>query len=322
MSLPRSAQLARKAGGQAILRLLVAHPALPANESLGDLSVNHSGTALAVAAAAVVVAGASVLGMSAARSSTSKMTSVTTVKAAKAATETECTGPHGVTADYGRSADFTLCAVTDGSTLTVQYNASCFAALGLSQFPHCSPYGSWSLYKGETLVTEGRAGTAVLYPGPGTYTLKATLYAEARKDPSDGAEGTSGFTANGSMSANITLATAIASGPRLSGGAGIYDGERAVTITNVGNEPADGVVILISNNSSVYPPLTTITDDTRCSTDIITTECTVGTLAPGASTSVDLNESATDVCSSSSTPMFGWSYAAEGSPLIFGDGPC
>ena len=96
----------------------------------------------------------------------------------------------------------------------------------------------------------------------------------------------------------------------------------AITITNVGNEPADGVMILIENNAHVYPPLNTITDDTRCTTDIITTECTVGTLAPGASTSVDFNESATDLCSSSSTSMFGWSYAAEGSPLIFGDGPC
>jgi hypothetical protein len=126
--------------------------------------VNHPGTALAVAAAAVVVAGASAMGMSAASGSTSKMTSVTTVNAAKAATETECTGLQAVPADYGRSADFRLCAATDGSTLTVQYNASCFAAFGLSQFPHCSPYGSWSLYKGEKLVTEGRAGTAVLYP--------------------------------------------------------------------------------------------------------------------------------------------------------------
>jgi hypothetical protein len=290
--------------------------------------VKYSRSSLVVAAAAVVVLGSSVLGTSSSSGSTGQTLSAATVSttnnAAKATTETKCTGTSTVTDGYLRKVNVSLCAITEGHALTVKFNADCFSGAGGTQYPHCSPTGYWSLHKGKTLVTEGAAGMHVLYPGPGTYTLTASFYVEAYMGPGDGNDGISGFVLNGEMSQDITLATAIAPGPRLSGGADTVNGARTVTVTNNGDKPATGVKIFILDRSNLLGQRIVISDDQRCSDAGVVAECALGSLAPGESTSVALTTNATDICDVglSGTPAFSWGYSADSVPALSGDGPC
>jgi hypothetical protein len=280
----------------------------------------------AAGAAAAVVAGSGVLGISAS-ASVGGQPAAATAGAARAATETKCTATSTVEDGYLRAAEVSLCAVTDGHDLTVEFDAKCFVnfVLGViaTQYSNCTPSGYWSLYQGETLVATGAADESVLYPGPGTYTLTAAFAAQAYQTPADGDEGVNGFTVDGDMSNQVTLATAIAPGPRLTGSAATVNGARVVTVTNTGDQPAPSVDVFISDDADPFAQQA-ISDDPGCDNEGSETLCTLGSLAPGASASVTLTAAATSTCEEGedSTPTYSWQYSADGSNYISGDGPC
>jgi hypothetical protein len=273
-----------------------------------------------------VVAGSGVLGISASASAGGKPPAVA-AGATRAATESECTGTSTVEDRYLRAAEVSACGVTDGHDLTVEFNAKCFVnfILGLTGTPYsnCTPSGYWSLYRGETVVATGAAGESVLYPGPGTYTLTAAFAAEAYKTPADGDEGVNGFTLDGDLSHHITLVTAIAPGPRLTGAASTVNGARVVTVTNAGDQSAPSVDVYVSDDADPFAQQA-ISDDPGCDNEGSETLCTLGSLAPGASASVTLTAAATSTCEEGedSTPTYSWQYSADGSNYISGNGPC
>jgi hypothetical protein len=281
----------------------------------------------AAGAAAAVVAGSGVLGMSSAGATADGRPPAATAGPARAAAETTCTGSSTVQDAYLRAAQVSVCAVTDGHDLTVNFSAKCFVnftvALIGTQYPNCTPSGYWSLHRGETLVASGGAGESVLYPGPGTYTLTAAFAAEAYKTPADGDEGVNGFTLDGDMSHDVTLATAIAPGARLTGSEATVNGARVLTVTNAGDQPAPSVHVYISDDADPFAQQP-ISDNPRCDNEDGVTLCTLGSLAPGASASVTLTAAATSTCEEGedATPTFSWQYSADGSDYISGNGPC
>ena len=278
-------------------------------------------------AAAAVVAGAGVLGMSFASASAGRSPSAASAGAAQAAAESKCTWTSTVEDSDLRAAEVSLCAVTDGNDLTVEFKAKCFVnfILGVigTQYSNCTPSGYWSLYQGETLVTTGTAGNSVLYPGPGTYTLTAAFSVEAYKTPAGGDEGVDGFTLNGDLSDPVALATTIALGPRLTGTTALVEGHRVVTVTNAGDQPAPSVHVYISDDADPFAQ-EAISDDKRCDNQGNATLCTLGSLAPGASASVQLTAAATSTCDEgeNATPTYSWQYSPDASDYISGDGPC
>lgn len=248
---------------------------------------------------------------------------------ASAAAENMCTTTDTVKDDNGHHVNVSLCMDTDGRTLTVTFHADCFAALG-PKWPHCEPEGSWSLTSGQDLITTGEAGNPASYPGPGPYTLSASFTVEAWKTPreSEGG-GSAGFTLGGTMSRDVTFATAIAPGPRLTGVADTVGGKRTLTITNVGDKPANGVHIWLTNvpalGSDIFyaggPPQ--LSDDPHCSGRAPLTECSMGDVAPRAAVSVALSKAATGFCPSfGSTPTLSWDFGADNYPIAHGEGPC
>jgi hypothetical protein len=54
------------------------------------------------------------------------------------------------------------------------------------------------------------------------------------------------------MSHNITLATAIAPGPRLTGAEATVKGARVVTVTNAGDQSAPSVHVYISDDADPF----------------------------------------------------------------------
>jgi hypothetical protein len=107
------------------------------------------------------------------------------------------------------------------------------------------------------------------------------------------------------MSQNITLATAIAPGPRLTGGAATVNGARVVTVTNAGDQSAPSVHVYISDDADPFAQQA-ISDDPGCDNEGSETLCTLGSLAPGASASVTLTAAATSTCEEGgdSTPTY------------------
>jgi hypothetical protein len=276
-----------------------------------------------VAVAAAAIAGSGVWGMSHSGGSVGPKVPVVTADAAnvaKAASEETCTDTGEVSGGHGYKANVSMCASTNGQALKVKFSANCFSAAGGNKYDTCVPNGFWSLYKGETLVADGRASGSALYPGPGTYTLKASVYVTAQGM-------NSGFTAKGEVSKEITLTTAILPGPRLNGGTNYADGTLTVTVTNVGGKPATGVKIYIDASSAdlrtIRQRKIAITDDKQCSgKSIFLTECRLGSLDPGSSVSVKFASGATSLCNIGERPTFTYSYTADGLVPLGGYGPC
>jgi hypothetical protein len=276
-----------------------------------------------LAAAVVVVAGSGVWGMSHSSSLADAKPSVVTVDAAntaKAASETTCTLPSKVDGPgAGQKANVSLCASPNGQALRVKFNADCFSAYGAEQIKPCLSNGSWSLYKGEKLVAYARASGSELYPGPGTYTLTASVEVKAVVP-------NAGFTANGKISHDITLTTPIPPGPRLDGGTNRAGGALTVTVTNVGNKPATNVKINIEATGEAADAMLeqriAITDDSRCSDKTFGAACKLSSLAPEASASFDLTSAAEELCDRATTIAFAYSYTADGLVPVSGYGPC
>jgi hypothetical protein len=193
--------------------------------------------------------------------------------------------------------------------LKVKFNADYFSAYGADQIKPCLSNGFWSLYKGEKLVAYARASGSELYPGPGTYTLTASVEVKA-------VVRNAGFAANGKISHDITLTTPVPPGPRLNGGTNRADGTLTVTVTNVGNMPATNVKINIEASGEAADAMLeqriAITDDSRCSDKRFGAECKLSSLAPEVSASFDLTSAAEDLCDRAETSAFAYSYTACG----------
>jgi hypothetical protein len=275
------------------------------------------------AAAVVVIAGSCVWGLSHSGSpagANPPVVAVDVANTAKAASETTCTGPSTLKGGgTGQKVNVSLCASTNGQALTVKFNADCFSGFGATPIPTCLPNGSWSLYKGETLVAYARASGSELYPGPGTYTLTASVEVKAVVP-------NAGFTVNGKISHDITLAAPIPPGPRLEGGTNSAGGTLTVTVTNVGKKPATNVRINIEADGEALDAILeqriAITDDSRCSDNRFGAECRLSSLAPGASASFDLTSAAEDLCDRATTTAFAYLYTADGLVPVVGYGPC
>ncbi|HEY6785908.1 MAG TPA: hypothetical protein VI365_01230 [Trebonia sp.] len=277
---------------------------------------------LSVAAAAAVVAGSGVWGMSHSGGSAGAKPPVVTVNAANAAnaaSEPTCTVPSKIDGPgTGEKANVSLCAFINGQALTVKFNADCFGfGVGDTEIKPCLPNGSWSLYEGDTLVAGAGASVSAPYPGPGTYTLKASVKVDAVIP-------NAGFTTDGKISRDITLTTAIPPGARLEGGTNRVGRRLTVTVTNVGDKLATGVKINIEASGSAFDSIlrekNAFTDDKRCR-GRIQAECELGTLAQGASASVELSSGAGGLCNATSI-AFAYTYTADGLVSVGGYGPC
>jgi hypothetical protein len=278
---------------------------------------------LAVAAAAAIAAGSAAWGISHSGVSVGAKPPVAAVDAAiaaKAASETACTDVIKVDGGDTRKANVKLCAQTNGQSMKVKFSADCFSFYGGSPYPTCIPEGSWELYKGTTLVADETDTGSALYPGPGTYTLTASVHVKASMPNSQ-------FTVDGEISQEITLTTAITPGPRLNGGTTRGGGTAGVTVTNIGDKPAAGVKIEISAHSdvaerSINREGIAITNDKRCRDEGYAEVCELGSLAPKASGSVELSSAAYDLCDIGETSTFTYAYEADGVDGLSGYGPC
>lgn len=222
--------------------------------------------------------------------------------------EKTCTGTQTFEGqDLGKKANVSLCAHTDGKVLRVTAAADCFWAGGAHQYDHCYASGDWQLLRNGKPVAKGKTERdAVLYPGPGTYTLVGHMAAHAEQLTSPGS---TRIEASGRMQRTVTLKAPIADGPRLAGTvSGGADGSFTLTVKNVGNRSAKAVDYWIGSGVSNESDVSTA--DKRCkNVGGVGLACELGDLAPGASTTVTLK----DTCKSDDARGY---YQAMNFPML------
>ncbi|KAA8882058.1 hypothetical protein F3087_39060 [Nocardia colli] len=163
--------------------------------------------------------------------------------AAAAEVEKHCSSTREINRDDDVKANIAVCVETDGNRLTVSLHGDCFyKGIGWSSYDSCDVSGSWRLTRGGAEVVAGDYA-AVRYPGPGDYEISATVSANGTTIHSNGSY--SNGWVQGTISVPVSF-TSAPSGPRLGASIQpASDGKTVtLTLTNSGPDQAGSVTLV------------------------------------------------------------------------------